>query len=89
MLSATLESDAVKPSSGTETAPRWTFEVVEERLLAVADVRVVLDVGVAGVALDGLGRPALVEHEVVGLLHVPFVDLGAFVGRHLDTSVVG
>ena len=33
-------------------------EVVDERLLAIGHLRVVLDVGVAGVLLDGVGGPA-------------------------------
>ncbi|CAM5250732.1 NAD(P)-binding domain-containing protein OS=Streptomyces tendae OX=1932 GN=GUR47_18335 PE=4 SV=1 [Streptomyces tendae] len=41
------------------------LEVVDERLLAVADVRVVLDVGVASVLVDGLCGAALIEHQVV------------------------
>ena len=35
---------------------RHPLEVVDERLLAVADLRVVLDVLGTGVALDGLAR---------------------------------
>ncbi len=35
------------------------LEVVDERLFAVGDVRVVLDVGVTDELLDGLGRAAL------------------------------
>lgn len=43
------------------------IEVVDERLLAVGDVRVVLRVGVAGEPLDRLPRQASVEHQVVEL----------------------
>ena len=40
---------------------RYPDEVVDERLLAIGHPRVVLDVGVAGVLLDGVGGLALVN----------------------------
>src|SRR5215218_3195876 len=57
-------------------------EVVDERLLAVADVRIVLDIPVAGVALDRLCRPAFVEHEVVERDYRRLVPLEALVVLH-------
>src|SRR5512145_596913 len=54
---------------------RHALEVVDERLLAIADVRVVLDVRVARVHLEGLRGLALVEHEVVERLDVPLVGV--------------
>ena len=44
---------------------RHPHEVFDERLLAVTDPRIVLDVGVTGLPFNGLGWPALVEHKVV------------------------
>jgi hypothetical protein len=43
------------------------LEVVDEGLLAIRDVRIVLDVLVPDVALDGLSGAALVEHQVIEL----------------------
>jgi hypothetical protein len=54
--------------------PRHPVDV-DERRPAVADVRVVLGVRGTGAALDGLGRAALVEHQVVGLPHRVLVAL--------------
>jgi hypothetical protein len=50
--------------------PGHAFEVFDERLLAVSDVRVVLPVLVACVALDGRAWAALVEHQVVERDHI-------------------
>jgi hypothetical protein len=44
---------------------RHSLEERDERLLAVGDVGIVLDVDVADVPAAGLRRPALVEQEVV------------------------
>jgi hypothetical protein len=41
------------------------LEVLDERLLPVADVRIVLSILGPGVSLDGLRRTALVEHQVI------------------------
>src|SRR5688572_14462342 len=58
---------------------RHPLEVRDERLLSVLDVRVVLDVVVADVALDRLCRAGPVEHEVVERLGVLRVLLQAIV----------
>jgi hypothetical protein len=50
-------------------------EVVDERLFAVGNLRVVLDVRCPGVPLDGFGGAILVEHEVVELDRVGLVAL--------------
>src|SRR5687767_9237009 len=44
---------------------RHPGEVLHEALLAVGDRRVVLDVYLADIAVDGLRRVALVEHEII------------------------
>ena len=57
------------------------LEVLDEGLSPVADVRVVLPVLGADVPLDGLGRSALVEHQVVERDRVPLVPGECLVGR--------
>ena len=66
----TLELDAL-----ARILARHLLEVVDERLLAVGDVRVVLDVLGARVALDRLARTAVVEHQLVERPGVALVAL--------------
>ena len=70
---------------------RHPLEVLDERLLAVADVRVVLDVLRTGVPLDRLARPAVVEHQVVEGLGGLLVGGGAHAGdcRRRGKRVIG
>ncbi|MDB5860758.1 MAG: hypothetical protein JWQ76_4447 [Ramlibacter sp.] len=44
---------------------RHPLEVVDEGFLAVADARVVLDIRCAGMSLDRLPGPAVVEHQLI------------------------
>jgi len=44
---------------------RHALEITNECLRAVGYVRIVLDIRVTDVLADGLGRPALVEHQIV------------------------
>ena len=57
--------DALEVHALAGVLARHAFEVGDEGLLAIGDGRVVLNVARAGVALDGVPRPALVEHQVV------------------------
>jgi hypothetical protein len=54
---------------------RHLFEVLDERLFAVRDERIVLDVHVPGISLDGFGRFALIEQEIVERLRSVLVAL--------------
>lgn len=63
-------------------------EVVNESLLAVADVGVVLPVLLAAVAFDGFARLATVEHEVVKSDDVGFVAFSGLV-CHTLANVAG
>jgi len=65
-----------------------SVEVLDEGLLAICNHRIVLDVGVPYVFLNGLGRLALVEHEVVEGLRVLLVPLEV-VHEGLSNTVVG
>ena len=60
-----LRDDALELDALTGVLSGHPLEVVDERLLAVADVRVVLDVDVARVPVHRFGGPGCVEHEVV------------------------
>ncbi len=51
--------------SSSRMVPSHALEILDERVLAVTDVAVVLDVSLPHVPLDGCGRTALVEHQVV------------------------
>ena len=55
--------------------PCHALEIIHEGLLAIANVRVVLDVLRSRVALDGLTRLALVKHEIVEGRHVALIPL--------------
>ena len=48
-------------------------EVVDERLLAITDGRIVLRIGISGELLDRFGRLTLIEHEVVEGLRIALV----------------
>ena len=52
------------------------LEILNEGLLAVGNMRVVLDVLVTDVSFYGLTRLALIEHQVVEGLRISFVLLG-------------
>ena len=58
-----------------------TLEVRDERLLAVGHLRIVLGVDIADVLVDGLGRPALVEHQVVERRDGRFITLELIMHR--------
>src|SRR5216684_5000133 len=62
---APLGDDALELDMLARILGGHTYKVVDEGLLAVADVGVVLNVRVARVERDGLGGAALVEHQVV------------------------
>ena len=62
------------------------LEVVLEGLLAVPDVRIVLDVVVARVLRDGFCGPALVEHEVVEGRDVGLVAVRVAAHGHSNAS---
>ena len=79
-----MESDEISFGQSTlELDPlpgilvRHALEVRDEGFFAIRDVRVVLRVRLPGVAFDRLGRPRLVEHEVVERLRVLLVALQA------------
>jgi hypothetical protein len=54
-------------------------EVLDERLLAIADARIVLDVLGTGIPLDRVCRPTLIKHQVVKRLRIPLVAFESFV----------
>ena len=56
---------------------RHAFKVFNEGLFSVSDHRVVLDVLVTDVALDCLGRLALIEHQIVKRPHCVLVLLSS------------
>lgn len=64
---------------------RHSSEVVDESLLSIGDHRVVLDVFVADIELDGFGWTRLIEHELVKSLGVLLVSLESLV--HHDLGV--
>lgn len=67
-----------------------TLEVIDKCLLAVANLRIVLDVFGTGVVFDRFGWAALVEHHVVegnGVCFVPFQVISHFDSP--DTVVSG
>jgi hypothetical protein len=66
---------------------RHAGEILDEPLLAVGDVRIVLDVLVADVAGDRLARRALIEHQIVERHRVPLVALK--LAGHDGVLVVG
>jgi len=51
------------------------FKILDKRFLAVRDMRVVLDVLITRVPLDGLTRLTLIEHQVIERLRVALVLL--------------
>jgi hypothetical protein len=58
----------------------WVFrvhplEVLDERFLSISNFGIVLDVDVTGIFLDGFAGLALIEHQVVERLRIPFVLL--------------
>ena len=65
--------DALERDVLARVFARHSFEVIDEGLFSVADVRVVLDVDVAGVALDGFAGAAVIEHERIEALRVLLV----------------
>jgi len=53
-----------------------SFEIVDECLLAIRDLRIVLDVSVASILLNRFARFSLVEHHVVKIQGILTVSLG-------------
>jgi hypothetical protein len=51
------------------------FKILDKRFLAVRDMRVVLDVLISRVPLDGLTRLTLIEHQIIERLRVALVLL--------------
>ena len=64
---------------------RHAREVVDECLLSVANVRIVLDVLISHVLLDGLSRFALIEHQVIERHHGPFICFELVCHRSIST----
>ena len=58
-------------------------EVIDERVLAVSDMRIVLDIDRSDIALDRFARPALVEHHVIKRHGVCFVGFHVIRQRFL------
>jgi len=59
----------------TGVISRHAFEIIYERLLAVGNTRVVLGARGAGIALDRISWPTLIECQVIerdNILLVPF-----------------
>jgi len=52
-----------------------TLEILDECVLSVTDFRIVLNVDIANVFFDGFAGPALIEHQVIECLRIPFVLL--------------
>jgi hypothetical protein len=64
-----------------------SFEVFDERVLAITDVGIVLDIVVSDVFLDGFARLTLIKHQVIEGLGIIFVLLN--VCAHITASCRG
>src|SRR5215470_12296087 len=68
-------NDAFELDMLTGVIARHAFEVVYERLLAVGNTGVMLDVGAAGIARDRISWPALIECQIVESDNIPLVPV--------------
>jgi hypothetical protein len=60
-----LSKDALQLDALSRILAGHSIEVGDERIFAIGDVRVVLPVLCARKAVNGLLRPALIEHQVI------------------------
>jgi hypothetical protein len=69
----TFRDNALELYALTWILARSFLEVGDEAVLSILHTRIVLNVGRASMALDGLARSALVEHQVIERDHVPLI----------------
>lgn len=70
-----LGDDAPEVGALAGIFPRHLREVLDEGLLPVGHRRVVLNIDIPNMLLDGLGRLALIEHQVIEGCHGLFVPI--------------